>query len=851
MPLSNGERLGSYVVLGPIDSGGMGEVYRGRDTRLDREVAIKVLPKALADRAERLRWFERESKTLASLSHPNILAIFDAGTSGSVSYLVTELLHGQTLRETMRRGPLTRPKVAEYGSLIARGLAAAHAKNIVHCDLKPENIFITSDGQLKILDFGLAKPARPKIDGPASVSTTDKTVTTEVIVGTASYMSPEHVRHTALDSRSDIFSLGSILYEMMFGATAFSRDSQIETMSAVLCDEPAKLTEPQSEIPAGWMNILRRCLEKDPERRFQCASDLAFAVEKLAEYSPSPVLRQWISKLWLGIASVTALAALVAVGWWVPTHIIKTSPPPTFRQLIFGHGYIGSARFTPDGESVVYGAAFGGRPREMYLTRLDGQSSRHMGLPSADILGISQHGEMAISLGRRNFHNWMVKGILAVAPLSGGAPRAMLADVCDADITRDGKSLSIVRCGGITETLEFPIGNVLFRTNGWISVPRLSPRGDVIAVLEHPILGDDRGYVSIVDMAGRIKRLTEEWSGLDGLAWASSGAELWFTSSIRGEPEILRAVKLSGQQRTVLTVLTDLVLQDIGSNGDVLLTSVRQSTEVAMGRLHTKPDHSLDVSDENAGIHGISDDGRVAALVYSGTAGGQDYKTYVARSDGSEPVLLGDGDPTGISADGKWILSMVPSNPTKLVLYPTETGESRTIDISPVRMVASLTSWSNDGTKVVFTGAEPDNLSRVYLLDLKSGMTRALTPEETSEPLISPDGQWLLARSRSMAFAVYPLTGGEPRPLKDLSPTDLPIQWDVSGHRIYLWDRTLPAKIFRLDLLSGRRELWLEITPKDSSGLLYGSVSISPDGESYAYHFRRALTNLFVARFLR
>ena len=848
MPLSNGERLGSYIVLGPIDTGGMGEVYRGRDTRLGREVAIKILPEAFASHPERLRLFEHESKTLAALSHPNILAIFDVGAENGIPYLVTELLHGQTLRECLRNGALPRRTVVEYGTQIAKGLAAAHSNKVAHCDLKPENIFVTSDNQLKILDFGLARPALQNTKNEAGCLTTEDTETIEV-AGTTSYMSPEHVRRVAVDARSDIFSFGSILYEMLFGEMAFRRSTPIETMNAVLNGEPAKLADQDSHLPPGWDCILRRSLEKTPERRFQSASDLAFAIEKLAEQPTIPSTRKGIFTWGESVAGLMALLALVVAGWWAATHFRKVDP--TFRQLIFGRGYIGSARFTPEGESVVYGAAFGGHPREIYLTRLDGQSSRHMGLPSADILGISQHGEMAISLGRHNFYNWMTTGILAVAPLSGGAPHALLPDVCDGDIASDGRNLAIVRCGGTMESLEFPIGTVLFRTSGWISNPRISPAGDAIAFLEHPLLGDDRGYVSVVDLNRQAKRLTGEWAGEDGLAWSSTNNEIWFTSSLQSEPQALRAINRSGRQRIVLSTVTELSLRDIGKNGSVLLTSIRWSTEVAMGRRNAKSVRSLDVMDENAGVNGVADDGKAAAMVYSGTAGGQDYKTYLARDDASDPVLLGDGDPTGISPDGKWILSLVPSNPSKMILYPTEAGISRRLDLGPVRMLTGVTTWSHDGSEVAFTGTEPGRPPRVFLLNLTSGETRAITPEETSDPLLSPDGETVLVRNKSMAFAMYPVKGGEPEPTKGIQATEEPLQWDELGRTIYVWDRTLPARVYRLDPRTGRREFWLEIVPADPSGLLYGHVYISPDGQSYAYHFRRVLTNLFLAENLR
>ena len=220
----------------------------------------------------------------------------------------------------------------------------------------------------------------------------------------------------------------------------------------------------------------------------------------------------------------------------------------------------------------------------------------------------------------------------------------------------------------------------------------------------------------------------------------------------------------------------------------------------------------------------------------------------MVRDDTLEPVLLGDGDPTSISPNGKWILSIIPSNPSTIILYPTEAGEPRRLDLGKVRMLKALTSWSRDGRKVVFTGAEPGHAPKAYLLDPNSGQTRPITPDETTDPLITPDGEAVLVRDKSMAFVIYPIKGGNVKPTRGISASEVPIQWDFEGRKLYVWDRTLPAKIYRVDAETGKRELWLEIKPADPSGLLFGHIFISPDGQSYAYHFRRNLTDLFVAQ---
>jgi hypothetical protein len=343
-----------------------------------------------------------------------------------------------------------------------------------------------------------------------------------------------------------------------------------------------------------------------------------------------------------------------------------------------------------------------------------------------------------------------------------------------------------------------------------------------------------------------MKRLTEEWSSEVGTAWSASGEEIWFTSSARTEPQSLRAVNRSGQLRLILSTVSDLSLHDVSKTGNVLLAGVRNSTEVAVGRKNQKPDRILELADENAGIGGISNGGKVVALVYSGIGGGQDYKTLMVTDEMSEPVLLGDGDPTSVSPDGEWILSLVPSSPGKLILYPTSTGESRTIDISPVRMVAGFSTWTTDGSKLLFTGAEQNRPPRAYLLDLRAGAARAVTPEDTSEAIISPDGLSVIARNNSLVFRTYRVGGGESAPVKGLRPEESPIQWGLTSNKLFIWDRTLPAKIFQLDVTNGKRKLWLEIVPADASGLLYGEVTIASDGQAYAYHYRRVLTNLFL-----
>ena len=853
MALAFGTKLGPYEIQSPLGVGGMGEVYRARDTRLGREVAIKVLPDSFSSDLDRLQRFQQEARVLSALNHPNLLAIYDVGVQDGIHYLVSELLEGQTLRERMNRNPLPQRKVTEYVLQLANGLAAAHDKEIVHRDLKPENVFVTRDERVKILDFGLAKQTRAA--GTADTATLAATPTAVgVVMGTAGYMSPEQVRGQAVGHRSDIFSLGAILYEMISGEQAFHGESGVETMNAILKEEPPELAESGLNVSPGLERIVRRCLEKTPERRFQSASDLAFAIEALSGVSSSKtaqpagaapsVFRRRAA--WLTAASLLTVAVIA----FVTGMKFATKPPLIFDQLAFGPGYVSSARFTPDGANVVYGASWNGKPLEIFSARLDGVESRSLGLPPADVLATSANGDMAILLGRHHFFQWMTTGTLARVPLSGGAPRPLMENACDADITADGKDLAVVRCGSDQQSLEFPIGKALYRTGGWIDHPAISPGGNEVAFIDHPIAGDDRGYVVLVNLSGKSERLTEEWSSIKGLTWSRRTQEVWFSASIGGESVALRAVTRSGKQRVLFSAPVDLMIEDINAQGQVLLTATRSFSEIAIHRPGLTSDRVLDFGSSTGSIAGLSDEGSLMAVNYSGSGTGTDYLTYMVRTDSPELVRLGEGDPSGISPDGKWIASFRPSSPGKIILYPTGTGEPRSFDIGPIANTGIFCSWTRDSSEFVYTGSESGKPPRPYLIDVASGTARPVAPENTSDALISPDGHFVLARN-AQGFALYPIEGGAPQPVHGISAHEYPVQWDSSGTKLYVWDRSFPAHVSLLDPRSGVRKPWLDTMPPDPAGLLYANLFFTPDGKSYAYRYRRVLSTLYVTNGLR
>src|SRR5246127_1451111 len=324
MALTSGTKLGPYEIQASIGAGGMGEVYKARDKRLNRDVAIKVLPASFSADPDGLQRFAQESRAAAALNHPNILSIFDIGEDRGGPYVVSEFIGGESLGERLRDGPLASRKAIDYAQQVAKGLAAAHEKGIVHRDLKPENLFITNDGRAKILDFGLAKFTQPELDGSDDAPTMQVATEAGTVLGTAGYMSPEQVRGKAADARSDIFSFGAIVYEMLSGKRAFRGDSAADTMSAILKEDPPDLSETNRNISPALERIVRHCLEKNPEARFHSASDIAFDLEHLSgvssttSRSPAVAATTPRNKMMAMIAGGAALALIMlGVGWFL------------------------------------------------------------------------------------------------------------------------------------------------------------------------------------------------------------------------------------------------------------------------------------------------------------------------------------------------------------------------------------------------------------------------------------------------------------------------------------------------------------------------------------------------------
>ena len=831
----------------------MGEVYRARDTRLNREVAIKVLPAGFARDPERLRRFQQEAQAAAALSHPNILAVHDFGEHDGSPYMITEFLVGETLRERLRPGSLPVRKAIDYAVQVARGLSAAHERGIVHRDLKPENIFITRDGRVKILDFGLAKLTLP--DGIGSSDPVTLTLQTQpgVVMGTVGYMSPEQVKGLRADHRSDLFSFGAILYEMLSGKRAFQGDSSVEIMSAILKQDPRELTLSTPAVPPSLDRIVRHCLEKNPEERFQAAPDIGFTLSNLSDASgdQTAVTATNGQRRFLKVAPVLAglLLAFIVAGGWLWWHRVSATNP-VFLRLTYELGTVNSARFSSDGHTVVYSAAWGGQPSQIYSTRAEFPQPVALGIQGSRVVSLSSTNEIAFIISKVGFAE--LDGTLYRVPLSGGSPREVLAHARDAAWGPDG-SLAVIHIVNGRDRLEYPIGKVRYETAGWISQPRFSRQGNQIAFFEHISDPDTRGTVAVIGLNDDQRRtLTKEWADERGLAWSPNGDEIWFAAAEGGTDDALRAVNLSGKVRMLLTAPISILLQDVAADGRVLITASEPRFRVAGHGPGTKSEGDLSWHDY-AQLRDISSDGQRILLEDQGAMGGSNYAVGVRAMDGSAPIGLGDGYGGSFSADGKWALSFVPGPPPKITILPTAAGDPKVVPIPGIeRVIAHRLGFFPDGSRIWFIGAESNGSNRTYVQNIDGGTPHAATPEGIFAVGVSPDGKFLIAPGIDGRLALFPVKGGEAHVLPGLEPGLLFVQWGADGRSIYVRDDQQPTSVQKIDLSTGQKTLILRLMPSDPSGVVnIQTVVLSPDAKAYAYNYRRLLSDLQVVEGLK
>ena len=851
----------------------MGEVYRARDTRLGREVALKVLPESFSRDAERLRRFEQEARAVAALNHPNILAIHDIGEANGAPFLVSELLEGHSLRKELDSGAFPTRRAVDYGTQLANGLAAAHDKGIVHRDLKPENVFVCLDGRIKILDFGLAKLAKPVMSAEEGVTQGASMQETSpgMVLGTVGYMSPEQVKGEPADARSDIFSLGTILYEMFSGQRAFQRDTSAETMTAILKEDPPEITTTGKPIAPALERIVRRCLEKKPLQRFQSARDLAFNLEGLsgatstagsaiAAATPTEIETTKAKPRRWPLPALVGLALLVgggAAGWLL--HRGGTNPVPSFQQLTFDRGLVYSARFGTDGRTIYYSASWNGQPVQIYFTDPDSPESRPLNLVNSSLFAVSR-SEMAISQGCLDRFIGACQGTLATVPIAGGAPRPLAQDALSADWSADGNEMAIVRQVNGKYRVEYPRGTMIYESEHWLDYARISPNGKYVAVAEMVSIDGDAGAVVVVDRSGKVVLHTPRFVSFEGLAWSPSGGEVWIgiTDARAGWANTIVGIGLNGKQRDVYRVPGMLRLHDVARDGRVLFSRESWRTGTLYRGPHDTKDRDLSWLDY-ALARDISADGSIVSFDDWGAAAGNTSLAYVRKTDGSPAVKLGAWWLPVLSPDGEWVFadSGASVNNGQLFLVPVGAGESRSMGTSNWAQTASL-GWMPDGKNVYFVANLKDEW-HVWLQDLAGGAAKSVTPairpqQGYSEThLVSPDGKLIFARDVNNKAMLYSLDGGEARAIPGFQPDDIWITWTADGKSAYVFhDEKYFAPVYRLELTTGKRKLVTTINVGDPAGVTsMQAVRITPDGKSYVYSYSREQSDLFVVEGVR
>ena len=855
MPLTPGTKLGPYEIIAPLGSGGMGDVYRACDTRLGRDVAIKVLPEALTRDADRLRRFEQEARTIAALNHPNILGIHDIGAYDGAPFLVSEFLEGKTLREVLEAGPLPMRCTLDYARGIAQGLAGAHVKGIVHRDLKPENVFITRDDRVKILDFGLAKLASSQQGGNTELTLTSPATLPGVVMGTVGYMSPEQVRGDASDARSDIFAFGALLYEMLTGKRAFKRNTSAETMTAILREEPAELTESGWHGSPGMQRIVARCLEKNAERRFQSASDLAFAIESLSGASsdisarsitrsgePAKPRRALLPSAVAVFGTLVLFAAVWAIGIRSPVKV-----QPKFTRLTYEQGFPSNARFAKDGQTVIYSAQWNNDPLQVYSVRAEFPQSTRIDLPSAGLLTLSSTGDMEVAVDRIQ-ESWFSYGTMAQTQMTGGTPRPQAKEVVAADYGTDGKTLAVVRRANRKVQLEYPEGKVIYATAGYLDYVRVSPSGKEVAFAEHPVYGDDRGWVGLVDEYGNHKQLSQEFGTIQGIAWTRAGKEVWFTAADATTDRQLFSVSLSGKQRTVLAAPQSIRLLDIAADGRVLLSVERQEPEIiAIDPVSGKEFRHLEWFDASL-LGDISPEGKAIVYLEWGGPAGPLYLHVYRKLDHSAPVALGPGAQPRFSPDGAWVAGALLTRPPQVALNPVGAGESRRLAAGDITSLKAV-SWFPDGKHLMLTGAAEGQPLRTYEMDTEGAKPQALGPADFIGAIVAPDGRRIAGRNAAGEAVVFDRESQKFDVIPRVEAQEDFSKWTEDGRALITYSSTpSSAHIYRIEVSTGQRTLLRAIDPAEKAGLMMSPIRVAyaVAAKTYAYSMIRILGNLYI-----
>lgn len=847
MPLKPGARLGEYEIAGLIGTGGMGEVYRARDPKLARSVAVKVLNVDARANAHAVRRFATEARAASALHHPGIVSIHDIGEHDGHCYIVMELVDGVTLRQFLRRGGPELKKALHIARQLAGALAEAHEAGVVHRDLKPENVMVTGDGQVKVVDFGLAK-----LTQPLEMSNSAETRSARGgLLGTVGYMSPEQAQGEEADFRADQFAFGAILYELVTGARAFHRPTAIDTLSMILHEAPHSALVVNPTLPEAVTWTIDRCLSKDPSGRYASTRDLMRDVQTLQEHldelvAVTPPARP-SNKRWAAVLAAAVLAGVGSAAYlMVPGPTAASAGGPTFTRLTFGHGHISSARFAPDGETVLYAAGWNGAPVQVFETRVGDPESRSLGIVDTSVAGVLPTELALISGCRLDWAN--CSGTLARVSRNGGVPRELAEDVVSADWDAAGQVLAAIQTNGGEYQLQWPVGTPRYTSDRKLGYLRFSPDGDRLAFVEHDLVSDESGFLKVIDRTGQAMTVPGWWQEIRELDWSPDGEEIWVSASERARSTDIYAVTLSGARRLLFAAPGGVYLQDVTRDGKALVTrGVARAHMVWTSGPERRELSWLDWST----VADMSSNGKTILFYEWGEAVGTNPVVYLRAIDNPDAVRLGEGRALALSPDGRWAVALQETPALHLVLLPTGPGAARPL---PAEGLTDFywARWFPDGRRLLIVGADAEGVPGSFVQHVDTGRLEPIAQKGVLALLVSPDGRRVLAYDPLEGHVVWPLDDELPVALTSIDPRHRAIQWSDDGRFLYVREsEEALVRIHRFDMATGRSELLQELEPGDPSGVVgvgdgHGELTMTPDGRSFVFTYWSFARDLYL-----